>query len=89
MVLFGATGDLAKRLVMPALYNLSRTKLLPEKFALIGVGRTKETAGSWGDHLYDMLKALSATPLRRSISTTLTRLCGSGLRRECRMSRAT
>jgi glucose-6-phosphate 1-dehydrogenase len=46
MVLFGATGDLAKRLVMPALYNLSRTKVLPEKFALIGVGRTKETAES-------------------------------------------
>jgi glucose-6-phosphate 1-dehydrogenase len=57
MVLFGATGDLAKRLVMPALYNLSRTKVLPEKFALIGVGRTKETAASWGGHLYDMLKS--------------------------------
>jgi glucose-6-phosphate 1-dehydrogenase len=57
MVLFGATGDLTKRLVMPALYNLSRTKLLPEKFALIGVGRTKETAESWGGHLYDMLKS--------------------------------
>jgi glucose-6-phosphate 1-dehydrogenase len=57
MVLFGATGDLAKRLVMPALYNLSRTKVLPEKFALIGVGRTKETAESWGGHLYDMLKS--------------------------------
>jgi glucose-6-phosphate 1-dehydrogenase len=57
MVLFGATGDLARRLVMPALYNLSRTKVLPEKFALIGVGRTKETAESWGGHLYDMLKS--------------------------------
>ena len=57
MVLFGATGDLTKRLVMPALYNLSRTKLLPEKFALIGVARTKETAASWGGHLYDMLKS--------------------------------
>jgi len=57
MVLFGATGDLAKRLVMLALYNLSRTKVLPEKFALIGVGRTKETAASWGGHLYEMLKS--------------------------------
>ena len=57
MVLFGATGDLAKRLVIPALYNLLRTKVLPEKFALIGVGRTKETAESWGGHLYDMLKS--------------------------------
>ena len=37
MVIFGAGGDLTKRLVMPALYNLARTKVLPEKFALIGV----------------------------------------------------
>jgi glucose-6-phosphate 1-dehydrogenase len=41
MVIFGATGDLTKRLVMPALYNLSRTKMLPENFALIGVARAR------------------------------------------------
>src|ERR1700724_1149015 len=57
MVIFGASGDLTKRLVMPALYNLSRTKMLPEKFALIGVARAEETAESWRDHLYDMLKS--------------------------------
>jgi hypothetical protein len=53
MVLFGATGDLTKRLVMPALYNLSRTKALPEKFALIGVARAEGTAESWRDHQGD------------------------------------
>ena len=57
MVLFGATGDLTKRLVMPALYNLSRTKVLPEKFALIGVARAEGTAESWRDHLHDTLKS--------------------------------
>ena len=57
MVIFGATGDLTKRLVMPALYNLARTKVLPEKFALIGVARAEGTAESWRDHLYDMLKS--------------------------------
>ena len=31
MVIFGATGDLTKRLVVPALYNLLRTKVLPEQ----------------------------------------------------------
>ena len=56
MVIFGASGDLTKRLVMPALYNLARTKVLPEKFALIGVARTQETAESWRGHLHDMLK---------------------------------
>ena len=41
LVIFGATGDLTKRLVVPALYNLSRSKVLPKQFALIGVaGRT-------------------------------------------------
>ncbi len=57
MVIFGATGDLTKRLVMPALYNLLRTKVLPERFALIGVARGAETAESWRDHLYAMLKS--------------------------------
>jgi len=56
MVIFGAGGDLTKRLVVPALYNLSRTKVLPEKFALIGVDLAAGTAESWRDHLYDMLK---------------------------------
>ena len=43
MVIFGATGDLTKRLLVPALYNLARTKVLPEKFALIGVARSVGT----------------------------------------------
>ena len=41
LVIFGVTGDLAHRLLMPALYNLSRCKLLPERFAIIGVGRSE------------------------------------------------
>src|SRR6185437_2075812 len=56
MVVFGAGGDMAKRLLIPALYNLSCTHVLPEKFALIGVDLAEGTAASWRDHLYDMLK---------------------------------
>jgi glucose-6-phosphate 1-dehydrogenase len=56
MVIFGASGDLTKRLVVPALYNLARTKMLPEKFALIGVARTEQTTEGWRSHLYAMLK---------------------------------
>ena len=37
MVIFGATGDLTKRMLLPALYNLAKEKLLPEEFALTGV----------------------------------------------------
>jgi glucose-6-phosphate 1-dehydrogenase len=57
LVIFGATGDLTKRLVVPALYNLLRTKVLPENFALIGVARSEGTAESWRDHLKDMLNS--------------------------------
>ena len=39
MVLFGATGDLAHRKVIPALYQLWRTNLLPHEFLLLAVGR--------------------------------------------------
>jgi glucose-6-phosphate 1-dehydrogenase len=57
MVIFGAGGDLTRRLVVPALYNLSRTKVLPEEFALIGVDLAQATAESWRDHLYETLKS--------------------------------
>src|SRR5664279_647822 len=57
MVIFGATGDLTKRLVMPALYNLSRTGVLPENFVVIGVARAEGTAESWRDELHDTLKS--------------------------------
>jgi glucose-6-phosphate 1-dehydrogenase len=57
MVIFGATGDLTKRLVIPALYNLARTKVLPEKFALIGVARSVGTVENWRSHLYETLKS--------------------------------
>jgi glucose-6-phosphate 1-dehydrogenase len=57
MVIFGAGGDLTKRLVVPALYNLSRTQVLPENFALIGVDLAAGTAESWRDHLHTMLES--------------------------------
>ena len=57
MVIFGATGDLTKRLLIPALYNLLRARVLPEKFALIGVARTAGTAETWRNQLYGMLKS--------------------------------
>jgi glucose-6-phosphate 1-dehydrogenase len=57
VVIIGATGDLTKRLVIPALYNLSRTHALPEQFSLIGVALDNETAKSWGDALYAALQS--------------------------------
>ncbi len=57
MVIFGAGGDLTKRLVVPALYNLSRSKVLPDNFALIGVDLAAGSAESWRDHLHDTMKS--------------------------------
>jgi glucose-6-phosphate 1-dehydrogenase len=38
-VIFGVTGDLAHRLVLPALYNLAAADLLPDKFCVVGIAR--------------------------------------------------
>src|SRR5436305_6617279 len=38
-VIFGVTGDLTHRLVIPALYNLAANDLLPEKFCVVGIAR--------------------------------------------------
>ncbi len=55
IVIFGAFGDLTKRLVMPAIYNLACEKALPSKVALIGVDLADGDAKGWADHLHAML----------------------------------
>src|SRR5579864_2425418 len=40
LVIFGATGDLAHRKLIPALYSLSQAGLLPERMAILGFGRS-------------------------------------------------
>lgn len=62
MVIFGAAGDLTKRLVVPALYNLVRTGLLAEDFAVIGVDLADLTAAQWSASLSDTLHGFIATP---------------------------
>jgi len=43
MVIFGASGDLTRRKLMPALYLLHKHKRLPQRFAILGVSRTEYT----------------------------------------------
>jgi glucose-6-phosphate 1-dehydrogenase len=57
MVIFGAGGDLTKRLLVPALYNLATTGLLPAHFQLIGVDLADLDADSWRDSLHAMLQS--------------------------------
>jgi glucose-6-phosphate 1-dehydrogenase len=42
LVIFGATGDLARRKLLPALYNLAHEGALPERFQLVGVSRKEK-----------------------------------------------
>jgi glucose-6-phosphate 1-dehydrogenase len=60
--MFGAMGDLAKRLLVPALYNLAVAKELPEDFWLIGVDHGQGDDASLRKSLGDFLKALAADP---------------------------
>jgi glucose-6-phosphate 1-dehydrogenase len=55
IVIFGANGDLTKRLIIPALYNLARTSMLPKQMALVGVDHNKKTSEEWTAQLKDFL----------------------------------
>jgi glucose-6-phosphate 1-dehydrogenase len=57
MVIFGAGGDLTKRLLMPAIYNLARTGLLPENFALVAVDRTAKPVDEFAESLADGVRS--------------------------------
>ena len=58
MVIFGAAGDLTKRLVMPALYNLVNAKRLPEQFRIVGVDLAANTTEQWRKGLTDTMSEL-------------------------------
>ena len=54
LVIFGAAGDLTKRLVVPSLYNLACAKLLPAEFAIVGVDLADHSDEDWRRSLEDM-----------------------------------
>src|SRR6185369_10495014 len=56
MVIFGATGDLTKRKLFPALYNLAKEDFLPHKFAIIGVGRQEMETKDFREQIVSDLK---------------------------------
>ena len=51
MVIFGGSGDLAKRKLLPALINLNHDQYLPSEFAVLGLGRTDHTDQSFRDEI--------------------------------------
>jgi len=61
LVIFGAGGDLTKRLVVPALYHLVQAGRLPEQFTVIGVDQHNQTTEQWRQSLTEMLQAFTLT----------------------------
>jgi glucose-6-phosphate 1-dehydrogenase len=55
MVIFGAAGDLTKRLVVPALYNLAQAGQLSDKFQLVGVDHNARSIEQWRKNLADAM----------------------------------
>jgi glucose-6-phosphate 1-dehydrogenase len=51
IVIFGATGDLCKRKLIPALYKLWEKKLIPDNFLITGCARREPTAQQWKESL--------------------------------------
>jgi glucose-6-phosphate 1-dehydrogenase len=59
LVIFGATGDLAKRKLLPALYNLAHEGALPERFNLVGVSRSDHAHEEFRTEAQDAIKEFS------------------------------
>ena len=78
IVIFGATGDLCKKKLIPALYNLWKKDLLPENFLITGSARREPTPEQWkqslGDYPSDFLWHLDYVSTDLSMSDTLMHL---------------
>src|SRR5882724_9774598 len=70
-VIFGVTGDLAHRLVVPALYNLAASDLLPDRFCLVGVARKGMTSDKLRDSLMKGLCQFATRPVDDAIAQRL------------------
>jgi len=78
IVIFGATGDLCKRKLIPALFNLWKKDLLPENFVVTGSARREPTAQQWkeslGEYPEEFLHHLDYICADLSMPETLTHL---------------
>ena len=71
LVIFGASGDLARRKLLPALYNLAHEGALPERFNLIGVSRKEKEHGEFQTECMEAIRRFSRRPPREDVLETL------------------
>src|SRR6185312_9989829 len=62
LVLFGVTGDLARKKLMPAVYDLANRGLLPPSFALVGFGRRDWDNEDFAAEVEAAVRASARTP---------------------------
>ncbi|MDO4631577.1 MAG: glucose-6-phosphate dehydrogenase [Corynebacterium sp.] len=67
MVIFGVTGDLARKKLLPAIYDLASRGLLPAGFALVGYGRRDWSKEVFENYIKDAVKAGARTPFRDNV----------------------
>ncbi|TSA04787.1 MAG: glucose-6-phosphate dehydrogenase [Methylococcus sp.] len=56
MVIFGATGDLTRRKLIPALYNLAKARLLSPNFAIVGIGSKTMEQEAFNEKMLDAIR---------------------------------
>src|SRR5919109_3796675 len=61
VTIFGASGDLTKRKLIPALYNLAREKRLPERFAVVGYARSEMSHEEFRKKMHEAVSEFSRT----------------------------
>jgi glucose-6-phosphate 1-dehydrogenase len=59
VIIFGASGDLTSRKLIPAIFSLKMQKLMPEKYAILGVGRTKFTSEEYRKKMSEAIISFS------------------------------
>jgi len=67
IVVFGASGDLTERKLMPALYSLAFRRLLPERFAVVGVARSDESDDGFRDEMRNAVQHFARDPFRQEV----------------------
>jgi glucose-6-phosphate 1-dehydrogenase len=67
LVIFGVTGDLSRKKLMPAIYDLANRGLLPPGFALTGFARRDWADQDFGQVVYDAVKQYARTPFRQTV----------------------
>ncbi|MFJ4377429.1 glucose-6-phosphate dehydrogenase [Streptomyces albidoflavus] len=67
LVIFGVTGDLSRKKLMPAVYDLANRGLLPPGFSLIGFARREWQDQDFAEVVHDAVKEYARTPFREEV----------------------